>query len=706
MLGGAFTLGGQYTLGAGPVGNALLGDGVQLFLDGAVIPVQDGSIELETSLNERALLTFALINPPIAPLDGQRVLVLRDEERLFAGHIWSVSQRVTENKTASSFDIRCVDLAAALERQVKKATYLDQSARMIVEDVLRNDLNAEGIWAGRIDEGARFPLVDADYVRCSELLRDVADGAGLISWVDAFGRLHCVLTLVDVAPYMIQAGTAGQIQVEKSKETYKNVAFVTCRSQDGSTEVLVERSNSTEIAARQAREGGSGRYEVHSKIQHPTSNDSIELQRLATTYAVIQLSRSAAIKQTLSCRTFTHGLQVGQSLTVTLAEYQASGSWTITKLRMKQLTRSSFQYEVEAVQSSLFDRLQDAYLQIVGAGRAIVQLPIGLFSTVIEFLSTTSWTVPGSGQVEIEIDGFAPGGGGGGYDGIGPSGTGLNGGAGGSGGKAVTFLSVPAGTVLDIVVPTAGGTPGFGDAGLTATFTTPTTTTWTVPYAGVDVRVELTVNGAGGGSGANPGSDFCSGVGGDGGKAVSWRIYPGGTVLDIVVGAAGIAGAPPFGHGTDGGLSRVSLSGVTIAQGNGGGGGKSSLEAPPIDGAAGGGTGDFVTTGGGAAGAPPKCLGGGFGFGGSNGSVSIFYSFGQDGIVGGNVTVSLGGVVKMQANGGGGGRGGGNDGTAGTPGGGIGDQIFTGGGSAGGAGGIAGSIDGKAGALGKVQIRY
>jgi hypothetical protein len=595
MLGGPFTFGGQYALGAGPVGSAL--SGVKLYLDGAPLAFQDGSLDLETALNERAVLSFSTANSATPPVDGQRVVLTRDEERLFAGHIWSTSLRIIENKKASYLDVRCVDLAQALERQVKLKTYTDQSARMIVEELLANDLNAEGIWAGRIEEGARFPLVDADDVRVSELMRDVADGAGLLTWVDPFGRLHLVQALADVAPFAIQAGTAGKITVEKTKETYRNVAIVTCRSASGSASVRVERSGATEIAARQAREGGSGRYEVHTRIQHPSSNDTVEMQRLATTYAVIQLSRSNALRQVLKCTTFTHGLQVGQVVPVNLPEYQASGSWTITKARMRQLALTKFQYEIEAVQSSLFDRLHDAYLQIVGAGRATVQLAVGIFANTVEFLSNGNWVVPGSGSVEIEIDGFAPGGGGGGYDGVGPSGTGLNGGVGGAGGKAVTFLSLAAGSTLDIVVP-AAGSGGLGANATTVNFTTPTTTTWVVPGTG-NVRVEMTVNGAGGGSGSkdfnNPGQ--CSGAGGNGGRGVSWRVYPAGTVLDVIVGAAGAGGVA--GAGGAGGLSRVSLSGGTIAEGAGGGGGAQMVLVPPqTNGTPGGGTGDTVTSGG------------------------------------------------------------------------------------------------------------
>lgn len=181
---------------------------------------------------------------------------------------------------------------------------------------------------------------------------------------------------------------------------------------------------------------------------------------------------------------------------------------------------------------------------------------------------------------------------------------------------------------------------------------------------------------------------------------MSRRVYAAGTVLDLIIGSGG-AGGTAFngGQGQVGGFSRVSLSGTTIAQGNGGGGG--SDDGFGIPGSPGGGSGDSVTTGGGPAMCSP-----GNGNAGANGSIVIRYANADDGTAGGTVTVSLGGVVKMSATGGGGGVNAVDGGTAGASGGGIGDQVFTGEGSPGGAAGDAATPAGQAGTAGKVQIRY
>lgn len=310
-----------------------------------------------------------------------------------------------------------------------------------------------------------------------------------------------------------------------------------------------------------------------------------------------------------------------------------------------------------------------------------------------------------------------------------------NGGKGGDSGKAVTFVTVPAGTVLDVTVG-AKGTGGTGPSSATSVspFTTPGATTWTVPGVG-SVEVEITANGAGGGG--SGGFEFlneadCStqtphngDVGGAGGQGITKLTLAAGTVLDISIGSGGAGSAAGYYGGpcgesfaadaSGGGNTVVSISGVVKAQGNAGGGAHSwDTSFNHWAGSAGGGSGDSVSTGGGAGGGaagassgcsashPIGCPGGT----GGNGSVTIRYSDANPGTAGSLSKVEIAGVLKAQGDGGGGGSPGHDGGTAGTAGGATGDQTFTGGAWTGGTGGIAGTPNGSDGQAGRVEIRY
>lgn len=167
-----------------------------------------------------------------------------------------------------------------------------------------------------------------------------------------------------------------------------------------------------------------------------------------------------------------------------------------------------------------------------------------------------------------------------------------------------------------------------------ATFSTPGSTTWTVP-AGVST-VEFTVMGASGGAGGNVQDDsngdgtcdiwISGGKGGDSGKAVSIVTVTEGQVFTLIIGAAGLAGNPGgtgtatcayFGSGTNGvagSMSQVKIGATVYAQGDGGNEGYGAVLGgiigtgyetitPGADGTPGGGIGDAVSVGGGKTGA-------------------------------------------------------------------------------------------------------
>jgi hypothetical protein len=173
----------------------------------------------------------------------------------------------------------------------------------------------------------------------------------------------------------------------------------------------------------------------------------------------------------------------------------------------------------------------------------------------------------------------------------------------------------------------------------TITFTTPGTTTWTVPECVFEITVQ-TFGGGGGGGGAlailrNSGDgETCVGGGGGGGGGYSssvLAVVPG-QVYTIVVGAGGTAGSA--GAGTWNG-------GISTQAGNGGSGGTSSFTGNSYNIQATGGIGgngasgyntstsadlNIVGTGGtGGAGS-----GGTINFNGGNGSASVFATFGID----------------------------------------------------------------------------
>lgn len=691
---------GDTMYGSGVIGAPIAG--LQIFVDGLAAPsVQYGSIHIDEAINERSTAEFTLVNPEGIPIDGSQVLIVRDEERLFQGTIDRVTCETNSTQTLRTYACECTDLSQILDHLVWKATYTNVSAAMVLNDLFANKLANEGLQQGRIDFGATFPLVESDYIRISELVRDMAEGAGMNFWIDPYRRVQMVSTLTDQSPFDLDEDSLQRVHVSKSREDYRNVMIVTCATHDNSGQITIVREDPEQIIARM-REGGTGRYEVAEKIAHPFSNDVVEAQRLATSYATIKLSRSGAVRQALDGTVYRRGIRAGQVVTVSLPNYGAAGLWSVTGVKMQCIHAELWQYDITATSTSALQLIIDSYLRIVSAGRALVQLPIGLFTNVVELLATGSWTVPGVGSIDIEMDLYGGGGGGGGHDGM----LNINGGHGGAGGKAITFLTVPAGTVFDVSIA-AIGLGGAGDGVHTVgPFTTPGTSTWTVPGSG-GVRIRMLVNGAGGGGAGLAIAGARTGAGGPGGQAVTTLVIAAGTVVDFLVGAGGAGGpgntGPPTGNGAAGGQSAVSITGTTYAFGLGGSGGEA---ATGVNGASGSGGGDAVTPGGGAAGGAAGVIGSINGAAGGDGSITFFYTDTTPGTDGGGVVVTQVGVVRALAAGGVLGVDGNFGGADGANGGGLGDHVFAGAGSAGGAGGNVSTPAGSGGVLGKVQFRY
>ena len=115
----------------------------------------------------------------------------------------------------------------------------------------------------------------------------------------------------------------------------------------------------------------------------------------------------------------------------------------------------------------------------------------------------------------------------------------------------------------------------------TLTYTTPGTTSFTVP-SGVSSITVYTWGAGGGSGGVTSGNDFASGGGGGGAFSGQTNIAVTGgvTMVTVTVGAGGVAGLNTGTSGGTGGSSSVTVGSTTYtANGGGGGGGATSTTA-------------------------------------------------------------------------------------------------------------------------------
>lgn len=484
------------------------------------------TLRLDDTLGQPLTCEFTLVNPGTVPAVGDRVDIRFYDEKLFSGLIQRIEPEPTTDLSVLYYRCTASDWSIILSRHKLQRNFTNLPVVNVVESLLDNELAGEGFTLGTVDQGVTLPLVDVQNSRAFDVLRDMAGATGQAMYVDADKVIQFRSTTNDPAPKVLNYSTVEASSLVEDLETYRNVQTVivtgtptkTGTTTEDAKVISVQRSNASQISARQAIEGGTGRYEEIEEITHPTSNESGQLALLGIGYANLRLATSGTPRRTLTARVRGYGFRAGQFVTVDLAAINASGTWLIQKASYEEQAGQYLIYTLELTPSSRQLRAYDAWLNIVKAGKVTVQIPSAITSNVQTYTTpnTYSWSVP-AGVTLVEFTCIGAGGGGGGasyYRSL--NSTSKNGYAGGTGGKAISSVTVTPLESLTIIVGAAGTagangvyTSGFGWFDGTAG----TTGGYTVVKRGTAVLCQAD-SGTGGGDGHNgpPGQDG-SGIG-------------------------------------------------------------------------------------------------------------------------------------------------------------------------------------------------
>lgn len=422
--------------------------------------VQIDKVTIEDSLGGSSTARFHLLNPIAVPVAGQTVQIVWQDETLFGGQVTTVTLHADQAESVLDFSCEAVGWMRILERRTIAASYTSQTFRQIAESVIASTLFGEGLTIGTVDDGPVLDFVDADHIRASEFLRDVASGSGGSMFIDPYKRIQFLTSSVMTAPFLMTESDVLDIESVQDLDQYRNRETVLATGPGGAS-VNVTRSITDEISARQALEGGTGIYEGYDRIEHPTSDDLVTLSRFGVSYALTKLAALSRVSRSFRARTRRPYLRLGQLLSVSLSAYRLTGDWQIVRLRTWD-EGQALRFEIEAQLAGYQTLALNSLLKIVEAGHATVILPVADFASLdtVTTAGASTYTVVGSGTVELEISVYGPSGGGqAGYsDRAGQTAFSKNGWNGGNGGKAVFFTSLSAGTVFDIYL----GPPGLG----------------------------------------------------------------------------------------------------------------------------------------------------------------------------------------------------------------------------------------------------
>ena len=424
------------------------------------------TVSIDQTIGARAEASFDLFNPSVLPIVGDPVTITYQGDRLFGGTVDNVQQDNDYPQTFRVYKVECADWMQMVERRIVDVTYTSKTPDFIINDLHTNYMSLEGLLLGTINAtGPTLTLVDADNIRLSELLLDVAKSVGFAVWYDSDKKLQFQKLLTVNAPFMLTDAMLTKAQVTYDRTRYRNIQYVKVTGTGGNVQ-SISRTNTTEVTNRAAIEGGTGKYENYASIEHPTSDVTGDLQLLGHYYAFIALNINSQISKRLTGQTWTWGLRPGHVASVNLPNYNLAGQWVIERVHWSSQGACNLITDFDARLTSLYQIDREFYLRIAEAGRAVISSSAVTGGNTVTFTTSQSWVVPnanGDGSdVVLQLECYGTGGGSAGncrnpcFGGNTPWG-----GPGGAGGKAISLKTYPVGTTLVITIQSPG-TAGVG----------------------------------------------------------------------------------------------------------------------------------------------------------------------------------------------------------------------------------------------------
>lgn len=485
--------------------------------------IQPDSLQIQDTLGQPVTAAFVLVNPASVPVVGDKVRIFYHAHLIFAGTIDHVEKTAPDLRTVF-YRVDCLDWTQTLIRRKVQRNFTNMPIQNVLDSLLDNELADEALRIGTIESRATLPLVDSRSGKALDVCREMAAATGQTFYLEFDRSIQMRSTLVAAAPLVLNEANVllAATSVQTDRETYRNVQRVTVtgtpqvQNQDALT-TQQERRNDDQIAARQAIEGGSGRYEAVEEITHPTSNDGAEIALLGISYARLRLATSGTPRTTARCQVRGYGFRAGQVATVALPTFGLSGTFAVQRVTIREQAGTLLFHELELTTSSLQQRAYESWLGIVQGAKVTVQVPGSLTNNLETFTTpgTTTWTVPAGVTTATFTAVGGSGGGGGAVDYLFNH---TSGGTGGASGRAISIVSVLPGQVFDVVV----GAGGLRGANVLAPTTATSGTSGALSQVALAGAVTCQGNGGQGGSGASFGGNGVDGPPGSGvGDAVS-----------------------------------------------------------------------------------------------------------------------------------------------------------------------------------------
>lgn len=162
-----------------------------------------------------------------APVGDDEIIITVNGVRYFGGLV----ARVTMAQLGPSelvYDVECVDYTRLLDRRLVATSYQDMTAKEIIESIVEEFAEGEGITTHNVSEGPEIASISFNYVQISQALRQIAEATGRHWFIDYNKDIHYTPVQQNRAPFIIDSTSNEQqrLKLLKDNSTIKNRVFV------------------------------------------------------------------------------------------------------------------------------------------------------------------------------------------------------------------------------------------------------------------------------------------------------------------------------------------------------------------------------------------------------------------------------------------------------------------------------------------------
>ena len=255
------------------------------------------------------------------PKSGMEVVVYEDAAIRMGGIIKTVQKLRVTPEFGTGADIEATISADGYNEIPSRRTctceFFNKTAGYIVEKMRSLTIDAEGVGAGTINAGITIPYYLMVCKSLKEIYDDLAASSGYKWYIDESKDLDFIEenAIVDADEDIVEEGTFtdfNDIIVSESLADYRNKTFVCGKFGPDGNLIVVYSQDSTEIAARQVIEGGTGVY------GHVIQDDNVATPEDALILAELDVKKYAFEPAAISLSSYKTDWVVGTRLKVNL----------------------------------------------------------------------------------------------------------------------------------------------------------------------------------------------------------------------------------------------------------------------------------------------------------------------------------------------------------------------------------------------------